>query len=205
MVNYKYDDIIKNVKEGWLPFFEENKEELNNILNTLNQMDDIIYPNEIDLFRALYYYSPKDIKVTILGQDCYISEEKGTPQAMGLCFSVPRNHTKVPPSLSNIYKEIKNCYPEYEIPKHGDLEKWASEEKILLLNCALTVKKGKSNPPPPVDLKVLYCIFLPGAASLNSRSKSSFLRVGKRTEIDSFDNPTSNNFCISSLFALIAL
>lgn len=36
----------------------------------------------------------------------------------GLCFSV-RPGVKIPPSLRNIYKEIKEEYPEFEIPKHG--------------------------------------------------------------------------------------
>jgi len=42
-------------------------------------------------------------------------------------------------------KEIKNCYPNYIIPKHGCLKKWAKEEKILLLNSVLTVEPNKSN------------------------------------------------------------
>ena len=48
-------------------------------------------------------------------------------------------------SLQNIFKEIKNSYPDFEIPKHGCLKKWIKNEKILLLNSALTVIEGKSN------------------------------------------------------------
>lgn len=36
----------------------------------------------------------------------------------GLCFSV-RPGVKIPPSLRNIYKEIKEEYPEFDVPKHG--------------------------------------------------------------------------------------
>jgi uracil DNA glycosylase len=36
----------------------------------------------------------------------------------GLAFSV-RSNVAVPPSLRNIYKEIKNDYPEFVVPKHG--------------------------------------------------------------------------------------
>jgi uracil-DNA glycosylase len=64
---------------------------------------------------------------------------------MGLSFSVPKNHRLIPPSLKNIFKEIKNSYPDYEIPKHGLLKKWAKREKILLLNSALSVQSGNSN------------------------------------------------------------
>lgn len=41
-------------------------------------------------------------------------------QAHGLAFSV-RKGVKVPPSLVNIYKEIKEEYPEFVIPKHGSV------------------------------------------------------------------------------------
>jgi uracil-DNA glycosylase len=84
-----------------------------------------------------------------MGQDPYIGYEIinniKIPQACGLSFSVPKSHKKIPPSLQNIFKEIKNCYPDYEIPKHGSLKRWVKKEKILLLNAALTVIEGKSN------------------------------------------------------------
>lgn len=64
---------------------------------------------------------------------------------MGLSFSVPKKHKKIPPSLQNIFKEIKNSYSDFNIPKHGLLKRWARAEKILLLNSALTVTAGKSN------------------------------------------------------------
>jgi len=42
-------------------------------------------------------------KVVIIGQDCY----HGLDQANGLCFSVDKG-MRVPPSLRNILKEMKN-------------------------------------------------------------------------------------------------
>ena len=75
--------------------------------------------------------------MVIIGQDPYINKN----QAMGLCFSVP-NDTKVPPSLKNIYKEIK---ADIGINKTGgDLTSWA-EQGVLLLNRSLTVLESKSN------------------------------------------------------------
>ncbi len=144
---YTYEKVTNRIHPEWMPFFEENKDELINILNNINiiAQTNIVYPRRKDLFRALYYHGPKDIKLFLNGQDPYISEEDNTPQAMGLSFSVPRKHTKIPPSLKNIFKEIKNSYPEYNIPSHGLLKRWAIKEKILLLNSALTVTKGKSN------------------------------------------------------------
>ena len=43
---------------------------------------------------------------------------------MGLSFSVPKN-VRPPPSLMNIFLSIRNDYPDYKIPSHGDLTKWS--------------------------------------------------------------------------------
>ncbi len=149
MINnyYNYDKVTKKIHPEWMPFFEANKNELINILDKINELSktNIIYPHRQDIFRAFYYHGPTEIKLTIIAQDPYINEEKNKPQAMGLCFSIPKCHKKIPPSLQNIRKEIKNCYPEYEIQKHGLLKRWARKENMLLLNSALTVNKGASN------------------------------------------------------------
>ena len=44
---------------------------------------------------------------------------------------------KKQPSLKNIYKELKLEFPE------SNLDEQFNEEKIFLLNCSLTVQKGK--------------------------------------------------------------
>ena len=77
------------------------------------------------------------MKVVIVGQDPY--HDKG--QANGLCFSVSRT-TKIPPSLRNIFGELKKNYPSFTVPKHGDLSAWASRG-VLLLNSVLTVEEKK--------------------------------------------------------------
>jgi uracil-DNA glycosylase len=145
-MNFEYNEIIKDVNKEWLPFFETFKNELQKILTELNKFKDrVIYPQPKDIFKSLFYHPPQDIKICIIGQDPYIGEEGGIPQAVGLSFSIPITHKKIPPSLKNIFKEIKNCFPEYEIPKHGSLERWATEEKMLLLNASLTVFAKESN------------------------------------------------------------
>jgi len=62
-----------------------------------------IYPPGPLIFNAFELTSFHDVKVVILGQDPY----HGRGQAHGLCFSVP-DGMATPPSLKNIYKEIKN-------------------------------------------------------------------------------------------------
>lgn len=95
-----------------------------------------IYPNKEDIFNALKYTSFADTKVVIIGQDPY----HGYGQAHGLCFSVKRG-VKPPPSLKNIFKELKNDIGK-EIPLHGELTVWA-KQGVLLLNNVLTVREGQ--------------------------------------------------------------
>ena len=77
------------------------------------------------------------VKVVILGQDPY----HGTGQAHGLSFSV-LDHVAKPPSLVNIFKEIKEDL-NIPIAESGNLSSWA-EQGVLLLNSVLTVEKKKA-------------------------------------------------------------
>lgn len=98
----------------------------------------IVYPEMGDIFNALKYTSFSDVKAVILGQDPY--HQPG--QAHGLCFSVKRG-TMPPPSLVNIFKELKDdC--GINPPDHGELTDWA-KQGVLLLNTALTVRRGEPN------------------------------------------------------------
>lgn len=97
-----------------------------------------IYPPMNHIFNALNFTAYNDVKVLILGQDPY----HGPNQAHGLSFSVNIGE-KIPPSLLNIYKELKsdlNCY----IPNNGYLKKWA-DQGVLLLNTVLTVRAHTPN------------------------------------------------------------
>ncbi|WP_027797900.1 uracil-DNA glycosylase [Paraburkholderia acidipaludis] len=96
-----------------------------------------VYP--ADVFRALRLTSPDDVKVVILGQDPYHGEDRGTPQAHGLAFSVPPA-VRPPPSLRNIFKEIATSLG-IEAPDHGCLDAWA-RQGVLLLNTVLTVERA---------------------------------------------------------------
>lgn len=97
-----------------------------------------IYPGMYDIFNALKITSYNNVKAVILGQDPY--HEPG--QAHGLAFSV-KDGIALPPSLKNIYKEL-NTDLGLPIPEKGDLTKWA-EQGVLLLNTALTVRRGQAN------------------------------------------------------------
>ncbi len=97
-----------------------------------------IYPDMYDIFNALKYTPYNDVRAVIIGQDPY----HGAGQAHGLCFSV-REGIEKPPSLKNIFKEMKDDIG-FEEPENGTLTKWA-EEGVLLLNAVLTVREGEAN------------------------------------------------------------
>ena len=92
-----------------------------------------IFPPGRQIFAAFDATPFNDVKVVILGQDPY----HDVNQANGLCFSV-NNGVAFPPSLLNIFKEIKSDIGT-EIPQSGDLSRWASQG-VLLLNATLTVR-----------------------------------------------------------------
>lgn len=97
----------------------------------------VIYPKNADMFNALAYTPLDEVKVVIIGQDPY----HGPDQAHGLCFSV-RPGVQIPPSLVNIYREIKDDLG-IDPPGHGCLQGWA-EQGVLLLNSVLSVERGKA-------------------------------------------------------------
>lgn len=96
-----------------------------------------VYPAPKNIFAALDAVPFDDVRVVILGQDPY----HGPGQAHGLSFSVP-DGVQIPPSLQNIYKEIRSDLG-IAPPKNGNLAGWAAQG-VLLLNAMLTVEAGRA-------------------------------------------------------------
>ena len=96
-----------------------------------------IYPPMNDIFNALRYTSFENTRVVILGQDPYHG------YAHGLCFSVKAG-VQPPPSLQNIFKEIKADTGIENALSYGELTSWA-KQGVLLLNTVLTVREGNAN------------------------------------------------------------
>lgn len=113
---------------------------LKRFLKSREEARAVIFPPEKEIYSWSRFSSFSNVKVVILGQDPY----HNVGQAHGLAFSV-RPPTPPPPSLMNIYKELKMCYPETFVqPKHGSLLKWSSQG-VLLLNACLTVEAHQPN------------------------------------------------------------
>ena len=132
------------IEESWKPYLEAEfeKEYMKNLKAFLRQekeQGNTAYPPGPLIFNAFNHTPFDKVKVVILGQDPY----HGKGQAHGLSFSVQKGITP-PPSLKNIFKELKTDVQGFQIPDHGDLTKWA-EEGILLLNAVLTVRAGEAN------------------------------------------------------------
>lgn len=99
-----------------------------------------VFPPRDEIFTAFKYTPYDDVKVLLLGQDPY--HEAG--QAHGMAFSVQKG-IKQPPSLVNIFKEIRSDLgiepPPYD---NGCLIPWA-KSGVLLLNTVLTVREHEAN------------------------------------------------------------
>ena len=139
-----WKNILQNI-------YQDNSEKSQNLETFLEkQRQDFeglceIYPPSNQIFTAFSKFNFEELKVVIIGQDPY----HGPGQANGLCFSVNEN-IKIPPSLRNIFTEIKNDNGLNDNGlndinfSHGNLESWA-DQGVLLLNTALSVRQAKPN------------------------------------------------------------
>ena len=136
------NNTILKLDETWKKYLDNdlNSEYFKNILNFLKEENKKfnVYPKQEQMFSAFCLTPFNKVKVVIIGQDPY----HGKGQANGLCFSV-NDGIKKPPSLVNIFKEIKNDIGG-EIPESGNLEHWA-KQGVLLLNTSLSVRAEKAS------------------------------------------------------------
>ena len=129
------------IRKSWLDLLQDEtqKEYFKNLQQFLkserSKFD--IYPEDDLVFNALNFVAYDKVKVVILGQDPYHEPH----QAHGLSFSV-LDPTPLPPSLVNIYQEIKDDLG-IQPYQSGDLSRWA-KQGVLLLNTTLTVRKHQA-------------------------------------------------------------
>lgn len=131
LFNNDWDDVLKGEFEK--PYYQSLRKFLDE-----EYKNKVIYPLPQHIYAALKLTPYHKTKVVILGQDPY--HEEG--QAHGLAFSVNKG-IEIPPSLLNIYKEMKDDVNTY-IPNNGYLISLA-KQGVLLLNAVLTVEAHKAN------------------------------------------------------------
>jgi uracil-DNA glycosylase len=115
------------------PYMQDLKNFLQSEINRKKE----ILPKSTEYFSAFDFTPIDQVRVVILGQDPY----HGPGQAHGLCFSV-KPGVKIPPSLVNIYKELKSDLGIAPAP-HGYLEVWA-RQGVFMLNATLSVESGRA-------------------------------------------------------------
>jgi len=133
MKDVKIDETWKAVlkTEFQKPYWEELTKFVRN-----QYLTNKVYPPAKNIFQAFDLCPLDKVKVVIVGQDPYHGEK----QANGLSFAVNDGIT-LPPSLQNIYKEIKNDMGITPLLS-GDLSRWA-RQGVLMLNSVLTVLANK--------------------------------------------------------------
>ncbi|MBG0730585.1 uracil-DNA glycosylase [Mycoplasma sp. 'Moose RK'] len=136
-IDFKYF-MEKEIKK---PYFQLLKQKLEQEYKNFQ-----VFPEKKDLFRAIKLTKFEDLKLVILGQDPYHQDG----QADGLAFST--RSKKLPPSLLNLFSEIKNSYPNFT-KTDGDLQNWA-KQGVLLLNTVLSVRKSQPNSHENIGWKI---------------------------------------------------
>jgi uracil-DNA glycosylase len=196
---------MSNIHSSWVPLFDKYKIDIDQFYSNEGI---IVYPSK-ELVYRVFEMDVNEIKIVLLGQDPYHKKD----QAHGLSFSVPEN-IKIPPSLRNIFKELKQEFPDrnYEF-KHGNLERWFNDEKIFLLNSSLSVIEGKAGSHMKLwenftDNIIKYisenndkCIFL--LLGNYAKSKSNFIQNKNNIVSAPHPSPLARGFIGSNVFTSI--
>ncbi len=133
------DELTKQQKENIsdiLDELENEKEIIDHIIDCINECESPKGENQIQtIFKAFDLFDINQTKILIIGQDPYSDSDK----AHGLAFSV-KKEGKNDDSLHNIFKAISD-YNKKSFENWGtNLETWAKDNNVLLLNAALTHK-----------------------------------------------------------------
>lgn len=196
---------MDRIHPSWKELFDQYDFNMDQHYSTAKDAENIVFPQKSEVFRV-FQMDVADIRICLLGQDCY----HGYKQAHGLSFSVPVG-IDIPPSLRNIYKELKLEFPErsYEF-KHGCLENWFQREKIFLLNSALTVQMGEPGSHMHIwqgftDDVIKYiveknkkCIFL--LLGNFAKAKGAFIPDKTRIVVEAHPSPLARGFVGSGVF-----
>nr|POE93263.1 uracil-dna glycosylase [Quercus suber] len=137
---------IETLHESWLGVLKDevvSKEflQLKKFLQKENETGQKVFPPREDIYSWSRHTPLPKVKAVILGQDPYHNHN----QAHGMCFSV-RPPTPAPPSLKNMFTELKAEFPNFQPPpKNGGLLTPWADRGVLLLNTCLTVRAHEAN------------------------------------------------------------
>lgn len=120
----------------WQNLLGEQKELLKTI-EELVDSDEKTIPQKPQILRVLEK-PPSHYRVLIVGQDPYPNPLHPT----GLAFAVPKGSYPLPPTLGNIFKELRSDLG-HAIVKDGDISRW-HEQGVMLLNRHLTTRADET-------------------------------------------------------------
>ena len=199
----------KYIKEGWFSeidyeLFENNENRYQtSIIDCINNCKSprISKNNKIKIddlkviFKAFSLFGSKDTRVLILGQDPYTDKEKD--KATGLAFLLNRE-AKEKDSLYYILKTINDNKPiigRSNIEKEK-IEKWVSDNKVLLLNTSLTYEYGNKeeriNVWEPFIKTVIYNLLINAEQGLSiflwgKDAQNNFIKILNRLKEEKED------------------
>jgi uracil-DNA glycosylase len=142
-LEHELSHVTTTWKDILMPYWDAHKLMIESGIAHEQEQGHNVLPSKEMIFNAFKHFNVEDLKVVIIGQDCYYSRARnGQVLANGLCFSVSEECQVCPPSLKTIFKELQHEYGG-ELRQRTDLNDWAAQG-ALLLNCALTVREGKA-------------------------------------------------------------
>lgn len=94
-------------------------------------------PSKENLLRA-FAFPPSHYRVLIVGQDPYPNPS----HAIGLAFAVPPGTNPLPPTLGNIFRELRSDLG-VDAVRHADITPW-TQRGVMLLNRHLSTQAGNS-------------------------------------------------------------
>lgn len=161
----------KEVFGKWMDFIDESiLLRYRNMLMqcTLNNVP--IEPSPEKVFSCFKRTKVEDLKVVILGQDPYFDGS-----ATGLAFANTADRKVLSPSLKVIKDSVLSLVDSKESPIFDStLESWA-EQGILLLNSALTVRRGE----PGSHMKAWKPFIERLLVAISGKTNACFLLFGK--------------------------
>lgn len=120
-------------RQSWIELFSSIESDINTTIDKVKNEN--ICPELNNVFKCFEFFDVIDTKVVVIGQDPYHTPNTAT----GLAFQT-KNVNKPPPSLHNIYKAVKNAYPNSAC----DISSWVNQG-VLMINRSFTVELNKPN------------------------------------------------------------
>jgi uracil-DNA glycosylase len=127
--------LFDQLHAGWQALLADQRDTLARLDRLVEGESDLV--PESSRVLAAFAADPAKQRVLIVGQDPY----PNPAHAVGLAFAVPPGTQPLPPTLANIYRELRN--DALNPDASPDLNGWANRG-VLLLNRHLTTRAGQS-------------------------------------------------------------